>query len=160
MNLEFKKVNLDHLDICLKFRKDSYFCSFGSMDGALAELGENGEIYFSKMKERINDPQWNFIHVWHHQEIIGQIEFRNFSDLFGFGYVHLFYIKPEYRGVGLFKQLDEYVKKTLSSQKCRGVMLSVSQTNLRALKTYEQHGWKYYSQNPKKELLAFYSKIF
>ena len=153
MNIEFKPINIDaDFSYCLEFRRDSYFCSFGTYDNY-----ENSVIdYESKMRQRTIDSHWYYYHIWCCNEIIGQLEFRSFYDLPETGYVHLIYVIPKYRGKDIAKLAQKFIADTLIINNCKNAMLSVSRTNIRAIKHYKRFGWRYLKPNPKHEITDFY----
>lgn len=161
MDIQYKKIDLNsNFERALKFRLDSFVCSFGSDQEFHKEAGADGHIYRDKLEQRKDDAGWFYFHVWHAGRIVGQLEFRGFSDWEKLGYVHLFYLIPEYRGIGVFDQLHRFVEDTLINAGCNGAVLTASKTNLRALMAYERHGWYWMGPNPKHELTDFYRLDF
>lgn len=108
------------------------------------------------MSERLKLPEWFYIHVWLDNQIAGQLEFRSLSPEPNTGYVHLIYLKPEYRGLGIAKQLQDYIKTNLLNAGCDYAQLSVSRTNARAMKFYLRNGWSFVKPNPKHAETDFY----
>jgi len=97
MEIHFQPIDIDrHFDHCFHFRKDSYFCSFGSEIGFEASI----EGYEAKIRSRLADKEWYYRHIWRGNEIIGQLEFKTFSQLANTGYLHLIYLADQYRGMG------------------------------------------------------------
>ena len=157
MDLVFKDVDLEHdFSKCFNFRRDSYLCSFDSLNGFESSI----HGYKERIKSRIKSSEWFYKHVWLNSEIIGQLEFRSFSDEPNLGYVHLIYLTKQYRGLGIAESLQEYIEIILSEKGCTGALLSVSCNNLRALRHYKKNGWVYYRKNKKHELTDFYLKQF
>ena len=157
VKIQFKAINLKKdYDICVGFRKDSYICSFGTDDGY--EKSISG--YHERMTNRFQDNRWFYRHIWYENQIIGQLEFKSFSQWEQFGYVHLMYVIPEYRGLGIANQAQEYIEKKLISCGCKGAVLSVSRINQRAVHHYKKWGWYYVEKNPKHELTDFFRREF
>ncbi|MBA8783300.1 MULTISPECIES: N-acetyltransferase [Aeromonas] len=100
--------------------------------------------------------QWYYLHVWVGEQLVGQLEFRSFSDEPETGYVQLIYLFPEYRGTGLAAELQAYIRQQLLGAGCKWALLSVSRTNLRALNHYRRSGWTFLRSNPKHEETDFY----
>ncbi|MFC4161091.1 GNAT family N-acetyltransferase [Chitinimonas lacunae] len=161
MRLRFEKIDLAHFSVCVQFRTDSYQCSFGSTMGLAEEMGPDGQRYREKIELRGRDARWGYYHVWQGDEIIGQLEFRSYSEQQeGWGYVHLFYLAPAFRGRGLFPTLQDFVTDALRAQRCRGAFLSVSPTNTRALRCYQKHGWRFFDDSPKRPGSAIFCYEF
>lgn len=157
MDIQYKKIDLNNnFSRALTFRLDSFVCSFDSDEEFWKEAGEQGCIYRNKLEQRKDDEAWCYYHVWHAGRIIGQLEFRSFSDWDKLGYVHLFYLIPEYRGIGVFDQLHRFVEDQLIMAGCSGAVLTASKTNLPALKAYDRHGWYWMGPNPKHAMTDFY----
>ena len=157
MSIEFKTIDVDsHFHKCYEFRKDSYYCSFGKTKG----YDKSVSGYEGRIRERLNDKRWFYYHVWQDGKIIGQLEFRSYSQFDEFGYINLMYLIPEYRGVGIADNIHKYIIHCLISAKCYGAVLSVSRTNTRALKFYKRNGWQFHDNNPKHETTDFYKNVF
>ncbi|ASP40890.1 N-acetyltransferase [Bacterioplanes sanyensis] len=153
MSIEFKPVNLAaDYDFCYAARKDAYYSSFHT------DVGFDDFIqgYRERIQARQAQQGWFYIHVWQHQRIVGQLEFRSFSPEPDTGYVHLIYLMPDVRGTGVSRQLQTYIELELIRAGCRRAVLSVSRTNARALTFYQRHGWVFYRANPKHEETDFY----
>jgi len=161
MDIQYKKIDLNgNFERALTFRLDSFVCSFGSDQEFWQEAGTAGHIYRDKLEQRKDDEAWRYYHVWHAGRIVGQLEFRTFSDWDTLGYVHLFYLIREYRGIGVFDHLHRFVEEQLIMAGCSGAVLSASKTNLPALKAYERHGWYWLGPNPKHAMTDFYRLDF
>lgn len=159
--LRFARLDLqESFGLALEFRRDSFACSFGNENGFWSEVGAGGSLYREKIASRISDPAWGYFHALHAGRIIGQVEFKDYSQYEGWGYVHLFYLVPSYRGLGLFKQLEAFVIAALRARQCKGVVLSVARGNERALQAYRSHGWLREGRNPKHASSDFYALRF
>ncbi len=157
MSVEFKCIDVDSdFQRCYEFRKDSYYCSFGTTKG----YDKSVSGYEARIRKRLNDKRWFYFHIWQGANIIGQLEFRSFSHLDGYGYINLVYLIPEYRGVGIADIVHKYIVHCLKSSKCYRAVLSVSRTNTRALRFYSRHGWQFHGKNPKHETTDFYKNVF
>jgi GNAT superfamily N-acetyltransferase len=134
--LTFKSINLaTHLEDTLKFRADSFLCSFGNTQTF------DSSQYLTWLKELLLvDPQAG-VHIWLGDELIGQMEFTQFKTDPKSGYVNLYYLKAEFRGRGLADQLDAYAEVYLRGKGYQRAFLSVTATNLRALSFYTRRGW-------------------
>ncbi|WP_434664550.1 GNAT family N-acetyltransferase [Aeromonas sp. NJAU223] len=153
MLVEFKEINLERdFELCLEARRDAYFCSFHTHDG----FAEFISGYRDKIQQRQTQPGWFYSHIWADEKLVGQLEFRSFSDDAETGYVQLIYLFPDYRGTGLAAQLQAYIRHQLCIAGCRWAMLSVSRTNVRALNHYRRFGWAWLSPNPKHVQTDFY----
>lgn len=89
-------------------------------------------------------------------QLAGQLVFRSFSPEPGTGYVHLIYLKSNFRGSGLAPKVHDYIVSTLSKVGCLRAVLSVSRTNHRALTFYKHHGWEFVRKNLKHDETDFY----
>ena len=153
MKLAFKTIDLEqHFDLCYEFRRDSHICSFGTEAG----YEESVVGYQAKIQQRLNDPRWHYLHIWHDDNIIGQLEFKSFSFLENTGYVHLIYVTPEFRGTHVAGEAENVIADTLKKQHCHSAVLSVSRTNERAIRHYRRFAWSYLKPNPKHEVTDFY----
>jgi ribosomal protein S18 acetylase RimI-like enzyme len=140
--VEFKPINLErHQDLCVQFRADSFVCSFGSAARFYGEGGNGAEEYLQWLKQRIAEIPSSCVHVWKGEQIIGQMEMRRWKRDPSLGYVNLFYLIPELRGQGLGQQLDRYAAKFFKQLGCQAARLSVSPTNLAAMRFYLKQGW-------------------
>lgn len=141
-NLIFKNINFEHdSGICIKFREDSTFTSFGVTEPFHEHDGKGSQRYLDWLKKRIGS-DYKGIHIWYEDQIIGQLELGRRKKEDSFGYVNLYYLIPEMRGKGLSDQLDEFVVTYLKQLGFTKARLSVSPTNLRAVRFYKRNGWK------------------
>ena len=142
-NLIFKPIDIErHGQICIHFSEDAYTASFVNADKFHKEDGKGSERYLAWLKEKIeNDPR-SCMHIWSGEEIIGQLVLEQFKFDREIGYVNLYYLIPEKRGLGLSRHLDEYACLYLKSLGLSRARLSVSPTNRRALAYYKKQGWR------------------
>ena len=141
-DLEFKKMDLKkHQKIAIEFQKDAVAISFGSEDSFWEEDGQGDRRYIDWLKKK--DPKkFRAFHIWKGCEIIGQIELDLlFNEDETWGYVRLYYLKKEYRGKGYSKILDDFAVDFFLKLDLKRAKLSVSPTNIRAIKFYEKNGW-------------------
>jgi [ribosomal protein S5]-alanine N-acetyltransferase len=134
--LSFRPIDLDaDLESAVRFRRDSFVCSFGD-DRRFDEVQYLG---FLRAK-RTRDP-WLAVHVFQGSQLVGQMEFDSYKPAPWIGYVNLYYLAPEQRGLGLATQLDAYASDYLRKSGFANAHLSVSPQNARALRFYAHHGW-------------------
>ena len=140
--LKFKPINIEqHQDLCVQFRVDSFVCSFGSAVRFYEEDGSGADGYLQWLRQRIAEIPNSCVHVWQGEQIIGQIEMRRWKRNPKIGYVNLFYLIPEFRGRGFGQQLDQHAANFFSQLGCQSARLSVSPTNLVAMRFYLKQGW-------------------
>jgi ribosomal protein S18 acetylase RimI-like enzyme len=137
---------------CIAFRRDSYFESFGTREGMDAEMGADGGFYLEKLRARMAEIPEGNCHLWHGDRIIGQTEMRTSEDP-KMGYVNLFYLVPEWRQRGLGRLLHDHAVEVFTARGKRGLRLSVSRSNARAIAFYRRLGWKRVGMRPNKETM-------
>jgi ribosomal protein S18 acetylase RimI-like enzyme len=137
---------------CIAFRRDSYFESFGTQEGADAEMGADGALYLEKLRARIAEVPEGNCHLWQGERIVGQTEMR-VSDDPRMGYVNLFYLVPEWRHRGLGRVLHDHAVAVFTARGKRGLRLSVSRSNAAAIAFYRRLGWRRVGQRPNKETM-------
>ena len=121
--IKFKNIAIEQdFGHCLRFRRDSYFCSFQTYIGYEASV----QGYEERMHLRLQDPRWHYVHLWDNNNLVGQLEFRSYSDFAHTGYVHLIYLIPAYRGTQAAAQAQDYIAQTLVAEGCTQAILSVS----------------------------------
>lgn len=139
--LVFKPIDLDaHASVCVAFRRDSFICSFGA-DDFFREAGPKGVDYIARLRLRTARFSDGYVHVWHGDEIVGQMEMQVMEDPRR-GYVNLFYLVEAMRGAGVSGELQDYAMGFMRRQGVQVAQLSVSPTNARALAYYRKHGWR------------------
>jgi ribosomal protein S18 acetylase RimI-like enzyme len=139
-SLRFAPIDFEKdAEICVLFRRDSYFCSFGEGEAFEATGGAVG--YLELLRERHALLPEGIVHVWRNDHIIGQIEAQLPSNAPG-GYVNLFHLVPEERDRGTGALLQEYVVSLFTRRGVSSLRLSVSPTNARAMRFYAKHGWR------------------
>jgi len=139
MAARFVPIDLDrHADICVRFRRDSFVCSFGS-DAEFERTG-GAAPYLEWLRARAAELPEGIVHVWSEQHIVGQVEMR-MRGAPREAYVNLFYLAPSVRGSGLGNDLHDYAIAVLRAHSIAIAKLSVSSSNARALRYYAKHGW-------------------
>jgi ribosomal protein S18 acetylase RimI-like enzyme len=128
-----------HAALCVAFRRDSYVCSFGSDQLFIEENGPDARGYLEWLASRIAPFPEGHVHVWQRAQIIGQIEMMIGPHS---GYINLFYLRPDARGLGLGGALHDHAVGLLQRHQISVAGLSVSPTNQRAIKYYQRHGWR------------------
>jgi ribosomal protein S18 acetylase RimI-like enzyme len=128
-------------ETCVRFRRDSYACSFSNPARFDRECGRDGGLYLDWLTARIAEFPRGFVHVWERGEIIGQMEMRPRGNP-AFGYINLFYLVPAVRGSGLSRSLQEYAHSVFTGLGLDRLRLTVSPSNQRAVAFYRKHGWQ------------------
>jgi ribosomal protein S18 acetylase RimI-like enzyme len=146
--LRFETIDLAaHAERCVAFRRDSYRQSFGDAERFDAGAGAAG--YLEWLRGRIAAFPRGHVHVWQGSEIIGQLELRSLTEPPPpFVYVNLFYLVPAARGSGAGDALHTYAREFAQSAAVQRALLSVSPSNLRALRYYQKHGWRDIGPSP------------
>jgi ribosomal protein S18 acetylase RimI-like enzyme len=129
------------VQLSVRFRADSFTCSFGSDERFYEADGKGDERYLAWLARRMHEMPGSCIHVWMNDVIIGQMEMGRFRGDPKVAYVYLYYLVPAYRNRGLGVQLDRYATAFLTDHGFRSARLSVSPTNRQAMRFYLKHGW-------------------
>lgn len=138
---QLKPIDLDtNFDVCVRFRTDSYYCSFGNLDGLPAEMGPGGAAYRERMIEKCRRLPSGNVHLFANHEIVGQLEMRYLAEE-NVAYVNLFYVVPHARRTGLGRILHQRALEVANYCRASKLRLSVSKTNLRAIAFYRSLGW-------------------
>jgi len=140
--VRFEPIDLDaHAEFCVKFRVDSYVCSFGTAEGFYRDNSSN-EGYIEWLRKKMDDIPGSCVHVWRENRIIGQMEMGRSRREPSIGYVNLYYLVPEVRGTGVADQLEEHVRQFFEHLGFQKARLNVSPSNARALRYYLKQGWQ------------------
>jgi len=147
----FAPIDLDaHFDLCVRFRRDSFVCSFGH-DGEFDE-GGGAPGYLDWLRARMASFRDGIVHAFRGDRVIGQIEMQVRGEE---ARVNLFYLTPEWRGTGAGEDLHAYVIAVLRAHGVPSAELVVSPTNARAIRYYEKHRWQRGEVVPGREDLMF-----
>lgn len=140
-NLKFFKIDFNKdRDIAIQFRADSFIVSFGSDASFWGDDGKRADEYIETISAR--DPkEFGAFHVWMDEIIVGQVELGLIGSDKSWGYVYLYYLKPDKRGQGLAKYLDDFAQDQFLKWGVNRAKLSVSPNNERAIKFYQKRGW-------------------
>ncbi len=140
--LRFIPIDVDaHADLCVKFRCDAFVSSFGTDQPFIDDDGKGPERYIEWLRTR-TPARYGAFHVWLGDKIIGQLELGERSPEEEFGYVHLYYLIPEYRGEGYSDAIEVFAVTFLRNLGYAKAKLSVSPTNTRAVEFYKKNGWR------------------
>lgn len=131
-----------HSDLAIQFREAAFVASFGNADRFHESDGKGAQRYLTWLAEQIRrDPQ-SCVHVWLDGAIVGQIETSCRPGDPSVGYVNLYFLLPRCRGQGLAAALDDYAVSHFRSLGRTVAQLSVSPTNLLAIRFYRRMGWQ------------------
>ena len=125
-----------HRKFIIRFRRDSFIVSFGSDK----DFG-NVEEYLDWVKIKSNQFPGGFVIVMEGEVSIGQLELT-IKEYKGskIGYVNLYYLIPEKRGMGLGKELHQYALNFFNKYGLKEYHLRVSHSNKNALFFYRKNG--------------------
>lgn len=137
-----------HLETCREFHRDMLVASFGSAVGFEEDLGPAYEALLRERCARL--PEGN-AHLWHGEAIVGQTEMRIIDAEPGLGYVNLFYLVPQARGLGLGRILHQHAAAVFTARGMRAMRLSVSVRNEPAIAFYRRLGWRSVGMRPNRE---------
>jgi GNAT superfamily N-acetyltransferase len=139
--LLFKPIDVERDgELCVRFRRDSYACSFGTDALFDEQFGSNAE-YLGWLRGRVAACPEGVAHLWRGPRIVGQTELR-ISQAHAPAYVNLFYLEPRERGRGLGAVLHGHVVDVLCKRNVAQAELHVASGNERALGFYRKHGWR------------------
>jgi ribosomal protein S18 acetylase RimI-like enzyme len=121
----------------INFRKDSFIVSFGNL------VGFHEGLYLTYVQKKIEQYPKGFVIAELDGKTIGQLEL-SVKEYQGrkIGYVHLFYLVPEQRGLGNGNELFTYAIEFFKKRSLEEYHLRVVPENYRARRFYEKHGLK------------------
>lgn len=141
ITLHFKPIDLDrHADLCVRAREDVFQLALGTTLPLHGEDGQGARRYLEWLTQWAQALPGSMLHVWHGEEIIGQLELSQPQPTLG--YVHLFYLTEPYRHLGLGQQLHDRALAFFREAGCATLQLSASLDNLPALRFYQRNGWR------------------
>lgn len=134
--MNFRTIDIEKdKDLLIKFRKDTHYISFGTLEGF------DEKSYIDRMIERVNKFPKGQLIIEDKGKPVGQIglliEEYNGIDI---GYVNLYYLTPEYRNKGLGKELIRYTEEFFRRFNVYEYHLRVSPKNEKAIKFYRRSG--------------------
>lgn len=158
--LMFKPIDLGiHSELTIMFKMDSFICNFGSIERFGKKNSPQAKQYLERLKNRMFGDPASMVHAWLGDSLVGQIELSADKTNPTIGYVDLYYLIPEMRGVGLSDQLENYAMDYFRDRGYQKARLSVSKANLRAIKFYKRNGWHMVGDNPEDIELTIMEKI-
>ena len=147
--LQFKPIDLnERAELTVMFRIDAFICSDGNADKFGKKNSPQAKLYLKWLHQKLSTAPASVIHAWLNDSIVGQIELGEDKDDSSIGYVHLYYLIPEIRGMKLGDQLDQYAMTYCRTHGYQKMRLSVSKSNKRALKFYKRLGWHVIGDKP------------
>jgi len=125
-----------HRKFIIPFRRDSFIVSFGSDK----DFG-NEEEYLDWVKVKSNQFPDGLVLAMENEIPIGQLELT-IKDYNGskIGYVNLYYLIPEKRGIGLGEKLHQYALMFFDNNGVKEYHLRVSPSNQNAINFYRKNG--------------------
>ncbi|KGR79053.1 GNAT family N-acetyltransferase [Ureibacillus manganicus] len=137
--MEFIPINLTkHKECVIAFRKDSFIVSFGTDK----DFGDENTYVDWLQQQSVKYPK-GFVLLVENEIPIGQLELT-VKEYEGkeIGYVNLYYLVPNKRGMGLGSLLHEYAIKYFKDNNVTEYHLRVSPTNKHAIAFYKKNGMK------------------
>ncbi|MCM3674872.1 GNAT family N-acetyltransferase [Peribacillus simplex] len=127
-----------HKEYIIPFRRDSFVVSFGTDK----DFGDEKKYLDWLQQQSAKNPK-GFILVVENEEPIGQLEltFKEYEGR-GIGYINLYYLIPEKRGMGLGSLLHDYAINFFKDNCVSEYHLRVSPSNDHAIAFYRKNGMK------------------
>jgi ribosomal protein S18 acetylase RimI-like enzyme len=138
--MEFIPIDISkHKEYVIPFRRDSFVVSFGTDK----DFGDEKKYLDWLQQQSANTPK-GFVLIVENDVPIGQLELT-LKEYEGkeIGYVNLFYLIPEKRGMGLGSLLHDYAIKFFKNNNVSEYHLRVSPTNEHAIAFYTKIGMKH-----------------
>ncbi|MGE6379236.1 GNAT family N-acetyltransferase [Peribacillus muralis] len=128
--------NRKHKEYIIPFRRDSFVVSFGTDK----DFGDEDNYLDWLQQQSAKNPK-GFILVVEDEEPIGQLELT-FKEYEGreIGYINLYYLIPEKRGMGLGSLLHDYAINFFKDSCISEYHLRVSPSNEHAIAFYRKNG--------------------
>lgn len=122
----------------VSFRKDSFIVSFGTDK----DFGDENEYLDWLEQQTLKNPK-GFVLIVENDMPIGQLELTiKEYEAKQIGYVNLYYLIPEKRGMGIGSLLNEYAITFFKDNNVTEYHLRVSPTNKHAIAFYKKNGMK------------------
>lgn len=137
--MDFIPIDINkHKAYVISFRRDSFIVSFGTDN----DFGDENK-YLNWLQQQSDKYPNGFVLVVDNGIPIGQLELtvKNYEGK-EIGYVNLYYLIPEKRGMGLGSLLHAYAIKFFKNNKVSEYHLRVSPTNKHAIAFYKKNGMK------------------
>jgi len=128
-------------DICVQFVEDTAIINFGDAHEFYGEDGRGADRYIERLRKKQSEDPECIVHVWLNNQIVGQVNLGRFTEP-SLGYLNLLYVVPEWRGRGVATAIEAYASKWFHQRGFGSARLSVSISNLRALRFYLKHEWR------------------
>ncbi|MBS1577908.1 MAG: GNAT family N-acetyltransferase [Bacteroidetes bacterium] len=141
-NIKTREANLGDLEILKAFEQEIIKAE-RPFDSSLKE----GETHYYNFRDLLESPKAKVLVAEIDNEIIGSgyTEIKK-ADSFlkhtEYAYIGLMYVKPEWRGKGINKQVLEALKEWIAGHKITEVRLLVYEENILAKNAYRKAGFK------------------
>lgn len=126
---------------------DGPLCFANYRDAAIATYGPDTQAahprrYLPWLRSRVEEFPDGHVLAFLDLQCVGQLELQiPYGSTVG--YVNLFYVAPEFRGLGFGRRLHEYAEKYFRSWEADRIELDVSSTNDRAMGFYRHLGYRF-----------------
>jgi GNAT superfamily N-acetyltransferase len=159
--LHFAPIDLEaHGELCVRFKKETFLLSYGSTDPFHEVYDGDPENYLAWLREGLAHDPNSRVHVWNRSTLVGQCELSEQARFPQCGYVHLYYLVPEFRGLGLGAQIDAYATQFFTYRNVGRARLSVGLSNRRAISFYSRNGWVPLGQREDRPASLYMEKRF
>lgn len=136
--MEFVPINLSKdRDVIIAFRRDSFVVSFGTAEDF------HEDQYLDWLRTQIKKYPEGFVLALEDNYPVGQVELT-IRECEGrtIGYVNLFYLIADKRGMGFGRHLQRYAMEFFRKHGVQEYHLRVSPTNKRAISFYYKNGMR------------------
>ncbi len=140
--------------MCITFAVDTNMCSFGSAEQLHGEDGKGTERYIQRLRAKLAADPESCLHVWLGGTVVGQLNLGRFIDP-SVGYVSVFYVAPQWRGKGVADGMEQYATDWFKRRGFASARLSVTPSNVRAVRFYLRSGWR--DLGPREDKLALHN---
>lgn len=126
--------------------RDGNLVARHQLDACVATYGDESPYqgtaqYLRWLERKVEEFPEGFLLAFRDERCVGQLELEVPYGL-ATGYVNLFYVTPEFRGIGFGRLLHERAEFYFSSWEASVVRLHVSPTNRPAMRFYERMGYR------------------
>ena len=121
--------------LAVAHQRDACIATFGN-----ASRFQGASRYLSWLRSKVEEFPDGFLLAYLNDRCVGQLELEVPYGL-STGYTNLFYLRPEYRGLGLGPVLHERAEQYFQSWEATCIELHVSPTNAQAMRFYRRMGY-------------------
>jgi ribosomal protein S18 acetylase RimI-like enzyme len=126
----------------IAFCRDLVVTNFGDASPFESTFGADGAGYTAWIRAKLAEDEGSAVFACAEGKPVGMVVIGSWKDDATIGYVHHYYLCPDWRGRGFGEQMDDFAMASLARRGYQRIRLSAVPDNVAASRFYARLGWR------------------